>query len=140
MDAIIHRGLTRHQLMALAFPFAVVALAFTLFNAPKNGASLPAPRLFEPLDITVASGPSGFAFTNRERRLTQCLVAADDGFFEWIARVSEDIAPYQSVHVPWSQFSHSGAPMPAYLGRSALVTLNCDTGEGRRFATMKLRQ
>jgi hypothetical protein len=109
-----------------------VVLAFALSVACKSKPPSP-----EPLRVTGGGGPTGFSFTNLQGRLSQCVVGADDGSGEWIAHVSADVAPSETVSLPWSDFKLNGQPLPAYLGRAALVTVNCDTGDGRHFATFR---
>jgi len=79
------------------------------------------------LNFTAAKGPTGCAITNREStpvRACSLEVKESDGTV-WSTGDSGELAPLETLNVPWSAFKAQGQPMPGNLGVRRGVYVSC---------------
>lgn len=94
----------------------------------------PAPPAAEEVLLRVSAGrsPLAVSLTNQEDApLRACLLRVIDAAgTTWSVRLSQDIAPRETLSVLWSDFHAAGQPMPGYIGRERGVLVACDVGPG----------
>lgn len=79
------------------------------------------------LNFTAAKGQLGCTITNRESSAIRActLTVKDADGTSWSTAESGELAPLETLNVPWSTFTAQGQPMPGHLGVSRGVYVSC---------------
>ncbi|OFW05685.1 MAG: hypothetical protein A3H96_11535 [Acidobacteria bacterium RIFCSPLOWO2_02_FULL_67_36] len=119
----------------------LAAGVFVLIFLAWCGALLsPTTNTKEPLlEVSAARGPLGLQITSRATgRLSKCdATVLDQGSAQWVAAISDPIAPSETITVPWSDFTSNHQPMPASIGlhrNNVLMSCFVDAEQKRRSA------